>query len=106
MGRFPAPTVEGIVTPWREWWVVYDKMTPRLILIFHTYSWGLPATRAWLPDRAVSWGGRHVLGEAQSEHPIGASVRTQHPTVLTVRDMGLGHPDQDVSRGSGPRRPG
>jgi hypothetical protein len=45
-----------------------------------------------------------VSGEAQSECPIRALVRNQPPTVPAVRDMVLGHPDQDVSRGCGPRR--
>jgi hypothetical protein len=37
-----------------------------------------------------------VSGEAQSECTVGALVRIRSLTVLTVGDIGLGYPDQDV----------
>jgi hypothetical protein len=72
---------------------MYDKLTPRLILILCTYPWGPLVRWAWPPDQPVDRGGGHVEDGAQSESSVGALVRSRPPIVPTVGDMGLGHPN-------------
>jgi hypothetical protein len=62
----------------------YDRLTPRLILILRTYSWGPLVSQAWPPDQPAGRGGGHVYGRAQLESPVDALVRTQPPTIPIV----------------------
>jgi hypothetical protein len=91
--------------PWREWLAVYDKLTPRLILILRTYSWGLLVRQAWPPDQPAGRGGGHVQGGAQSESSVRALVRTRPLIIHTLGDIDLSHPDRVVSWSCRPRRP-